>query len=322
MGTGEENAAQGGPTHPVSRRVPWRAALLSVAVAGLGELYSGRPLRALAVNVAALVAGLVYFKSLFIPLQPWNILAPSLIILSAGAYVLGDSVYCARKAPRDYRLRAYNRWYVYVLLIVLFGAGQDSLKSIIHSEFMEGRKVTSESMFPTMLKGDYFLVDKRAYTGRTPQVGDIIAFRLPTNPSVVYAKRIVATGGEILKVKDEKAFTDGKPLDEPFVQPPTQPMPLRDDFPPYPDFPAARLVSAAFDPKWVQQMPQFIRSDGIHVPPGDFFVMGDNRLHSYDSRHWGFVPQADILGKVSSIYFSWDAVNRHVRWSRIGEVLR
>ncbi|HEV2245813.1 MAG TPA: signal peptidase I [Terriglobia bacterium] len=285
-------------------------------------MYSGRPLRAVIVNVLALVAGLIYFKSLFIPLQPWNIVASVLILVSLWLFVLADAIHCARKAPHDYRLKAYNRWYVYGLLIVLVWVGHRSLRSAIHSRFTEGFKVTAGSMSPTMLNGDYFLLDKRAYIWSAPKVGDIVAFRLPSNPSVSFVKRIVATGGDTLTIKDEQVFTNGQNLNEPFVRVPAQLVPLRDDFPPDTSVPAATLVRDGFDPGWVGEMPNFIHSDGIHIPPGEFFVMGDNRSDSLDSRYWGFVPRADILGKVSVIYFSWDAVSRKVRWSRIGEVLK
>jgi signal peptidase I len=314
---------QGGAADPVSRRVPWRAALLSLAVAGLGELYSGRPYRAIILNAFALLAGLACLKLLFIPLQPWNIVAPLLMAISAWLFILGDAIRCARRAPREYRLKAYNRWYVYVLLIIVAGMGQHPLKSVIHSQFLRAFKNPTESMSPTLLIGDRFLVDESAYVGITPKIGDIIAFRVPTNPSIVYVKRIVATGGDVMKVRDEKTYTNGRPLNEPFVRAPSQPVPLRDDFPPdINNVSQATLVSDGFDGAWVHDMSSFVHSDGLHVPPGNFFVMGDNRLHSYDSRYWGFVPRADILGKVRAVYFSWDAATRHVRWDRIGEVLR
>jgi signal peptidase I len=69
-------------------------------------------------------------------------------------------------------------------------------------------------------------------------------------------------------------------------------------------------------------MPKFIHDDGLHVPPNSLFVLGDNRDDSLDSRFWGFVPRADILGKADVIYFSWDAKARRVRWDRIGEIFK
>lgn len=321
MGTGEENLAQGNSANPVSRRVPWRAVLLSVLVPGLGELYSGRPFRAILVGVSALATGLICLKLLFIPLQPWNVVTPLLITLSAWIFILGDAFFCARRAPSDYRENTYNRWYVYLLLVVLVGAGQHSLRSIVQHHFFRFFKITSESMSPTLLPGEGFVVDERAYVSHAPKVNDIVAFRMPLNPSTIYAKRIVATGGDVLRIRDERVFVNGKPLSEPYVQIPAKPVTLRDDFPPAPNVPATKLDSIGFDPRWTGEISRFVRGNSLYVPQGDFFVMGDNRLDSYDSRYWGFVPRDDILGKVRLVYFSWNAATRHVRWARIGKVL-
>lgn len=103
----------------VSRRVPWRAALLGVAATGLGQLYSGRPLRAIVVHLLAASGGLLCITAIFIPSRPWNIIAPIAGLLLMWLLALGDAARCAKKAATDYQLKPYNRWYVYLLLIAL-----------------------------------------------------------------------------------------------------------------------------------------------------------------------------------------------------------
>jgi signal peptidase I len=306
-----------------SRRVPWRAALLGVATTGLGQLYSGRPYRAIVAYLLSGSIAVLCVRASFIPYQPWNIIVSVAGILLVWLLVLGDAIWCAMTAAPDYRLKRYNRWYVYLLLVVLLGAGQEALKPFLKAHFAEGYKNVAGSMLPTIVPGDYFFVNKRAYIDRTPQHGDLVSFRYPSNPSVMFVKRVIAVGGDVIRIKDKKVYLNGQILVEPHVQfqYPTS-LPLRDDFPPNPSLletlPAAWGLNAA----WKREMPSFIQADGLHVPPNNVFVMGDNRGNSLDSRYWGFVPQANIIGKAEMIYFSWDAKARRIRWDRVGEVLK
>jgi len=309
-------------TDLVSRRVPWRAALLGVATTGLGQLYSGRPLRAIIVHFLSWGIGLGSITASLIPARPWNIIITAAGILLVWLLALGDAIWCARRAAPDYRLKAYNRWYVYLLLVVFAGVEQTAVKSILNARFVEGLKNVTGSMQPTLVPGDHFWVDKRAYVGRSPQHGDIVAFLVPSNPSVTLVKRVIAVGGDVLRIEHKKVYLDGKPLVEPYTQfeNPSK-LPVRDNFPPAPSL-LDTLANSGIDPAWQQEMPSFIHDDGLHVPPDYVFVLGDNRDNSWDSRFWGFVPRADILGKAATIYFSWDAKAWRVRWNRLGEVLK
>jgi len=226
-------------------------------------------------------------------------------------------------AAPDYRLKAYNRWYVYLLLVVLTGIEQQALKAFVQDRFEQPFKVSTESMFPTVLIGDDILVDKRAYVAEMPRRGDIVSFRYPRNPSKLLYKRVIGVGGDVVKIEVKKVYLNGRPLLEPYAQfeIPTS-LPLRDNFPPTPSLLETLPAAWGLDPAWKREMPNFIHDDGLHVPPGYVFVMGDNRDNSLDSRYWGFVPRADILGKVGMICFSWDAKARRVRWDRLGEVLK
>ncbi len=307
----------------VSPRVPWRAALLGLATAGLGQLYSGRPLRAIILHALSGAVVITCIRAAFIPFKAWNVVTPVVGLLLCWILVLGDAVRCPRRAPPTYRLKAYNRWYVYLLLLVLAVVEQDALKAFMHDRFEQGFKVTAGSMLPTLSIGDHIFVDKRAYVEGMPQRGDIIALRYPPKPSVIFVKRVIAVGGDVLRIEHKKVYLNGQPLFEPYgqFQIPTL-LPLRDNFPPTPSLLETLPAAWGLDPAWKREMPNFIHDDGLHVPPDNLFVLGDNRDNSLDSRFSGFVPQADVLGKASMIYFSWDAKARRVRWDRIGEVLK
>lgn len=162
--------------------------------------------------------------------------------------------------------------------------------------------IPSGSMLQTLQIGDYLLVNKFLYglknpftdnyliEGKSPQAGDIIVFRYPKDPSLDYIKRIIGVPGDTLEMRDRKVYRNGQPLDEPYVQTTQPPNSARDNFPP------------------------------LTVPPGKYFVLGDNRDDSADSRVWGFVDRSAIHGKAWRIYWSWQGFD-NIRWNRIGKAV-
>jgi signal peptidase I len=175
-------------------------------------------------------------------------------------------------------------------------------------------QIPSESMENTLLVGDYLLVNKLCYGGaglgdhvmpyQKIARGDIIVFHYPVDPKQHFVKRVIGLPGDRLKMVNKKVFIDGKPLDEPyvrFIEPPNNL--FRDDFPRV-DIPAYGLEG-----KWWLQMRKLVEDGELIVPEGHYFVMGDNRDDSQDSRYWGFVPQENIIGRPLVIYWSvqdWD----------------
>jgi signal peptidase I len=128
--------------------------------------------------------------------------------------------------------------------------------------------------------------------------GDIVAFHNPRNPSVLFVKRAIGLGGDLVKVEERKVYLNGKLLDEPYAQfQYTNVLPLRDNFPPEVSEIATLPAAWGLDPAWAREMAQFIEKDGLRVPPGYLFVMGDNRDNSLDSRFWGFVPVEAVVGE-------------------------
>ncbi len=175
---------------------------------------------------------------------------------------------------------------------------------------VEAFKIPSGSMEPTLLIGDHLFVEKFAYGIKLPithvklipigepKHGDIVVFRYPPNPSIYFIKRVIGLPGDRLKMINKKLYRNGKLINEPYVQ--------------HTD----NLIDPPNIPKGM-----FGQRDNwgpITVPKGKYFMMGDNRDESYDSRFWGYVPEKNLVGKAFIIYFSdrnKDPLN--IRWNRL-----
>jgi signal peptidase I len=175
-------------------------------------------------------------------------------------------------------------------------------------------QIPSESMESTLLVGDYLLVNKLCYGGsglgdhlmpyQKIARRDIIVFHYPVDPQQHFVKRVIGLPGDRLRMVNKRVFINGKPLDESYVRflEPANNL-YRDDFP-RTDIPAANMEGS-----WWLQMRKLVEDGELIIPQGHYFVMGDNRDDSQDSRYWGFVPQENIIGRPLVIYWSvedWD----------------
>jgi signal peptidase I len=168
--------------------------------------------------------------------------------------------------------------------------------------------IPSESMERTLLVGDFVLVNKQIYAPsgsltrwlmpyREVARGDIVVFHHPQHPYVV--KRVVGVPGDRLRITDGRVTVNGEPLDEPYAAfDPAARNSFREDFP------ANVYTDPQVDPVWWKQMQSLTRDGELEVPQGDYFVLGDNRDHSDDSRLWGFVSRQQIVARPLVIYFS------------------
>ena len=167
-------------------------------------------------------------------------------------------------------------------------------------------RIPSASMVPTLLVGDFLLVDKQtADRDHLPLApgkihrGDVIVFHFPSSPSVHLVKRVIGLPGERLHMHDDQVFINGKPLSEPYaVYRPSEPDSFRDNFP--------RLTSTdpEIDAKWWMQLRHLEDHGDLRIPANNYFVLGDNRNNSEDSRYWGLVPASAIIGKPLLVYLS------------------
>jgi signal peptidase I len=168
--------------------------------------------------------------------------------------------------------------------------------------------IPSESMERTLLVGDFLLFNKQIYApaGRISgwllpylpvRRGDIIVFHHSQPPMLI--KRVVGLPGDRLRISAGHVIVNGAVLDEPYAAfEPAPPNSARDNFP------GQVYTDPEIDPEWWRQMQSLARDGEITVPQGDYFVLGDNRNHSKDSRFWGFVPRHAIIARPLMIYFS------------------
>jgi signal peptidase I len=170
-------------------------------------------------------------------------------------------------------------------------------------------RIPSESMERTLLVGDFLLVNKNIYGPpgkwrwllpyREIQRGDIIVFHFPLDPPEHVVKRVIGVPGDRIHLKDGIVYRNGQPLTEPYaVYESANEDAFRDQFP------SAPYTDPGVDAHWWRQMRADASGGDLVVPAGQYFVMGDNRNHSRDSRYWGFVPRSSIVGRPFIIYFS------------------
>ena len=168
--------------------------------------------------------------------------------------------------------------------------------------------IPSESMEHTLLVGDFLLFNKQIYAPagkltqwlmpyRDVERGDIIVFHHPQPPLLV--KRVVGVPGDRLRIQDGRVFVNGTALDEPYAAfEPVPPNHFGDNFP------ARIYTDPQVDLDWWTQMQSLTRNGELVIPAGQYFVLGDNRNHSKDSRYWGFVNREAIVARPLVIYFS------------------
>jgi signal peptidase I len=157
-------------------------------------------------------------------------------------------------------------------------------------------KIPAGSNMPTILIGDHILANKYIYRFQPPERNDFIIFKFPKDERIDYIKRVVAIPNDLVEIVNKKLFVNQQPIEEYFTIHP-------DD----------TVFSQASGPR--------DNFGPVTVPEGSYFVLGDNRDNSYDSRFWGFVEKEKIKGKAEVIYFSYNPETRSIRTERIGKTI-
>ena len=212
----------------------------------------------------------------------------------------------------------YARSFFPVILIVF----------LLRSFLVEPFRIPSGSMIPTLWTGDFILVNKFAYGIRLPILnakilnigepgrGDVVVFRYPEDPSTDYIKRVIGVPGDRISYHDKTVFINGVAAAQKFVGPYT-------GFPTGIPLPSRLEVESLGDKQHILVIhPGFfgrLEQGEWTVPQGSYFMMGDNRDNSNDSRAWGFVPEKNLVGKAFMIWMNWNSANGGITWNRLGE---
>lgn len=212
----------------------------------------------------------------------------------------------------------YAKSFFPVLLFVL----------LLRAFVVEPFRIPSASMMPTLIPGDFILVNKFKYGLRlpvfhtevldlgAPERGDVVVFRYPEDPSIDYIKRVIGLPGDTIAYRDKTLYINGKRIDQEMLGGYERAI-----------FPDARVLREMLpgNPHKILHYPRqpamdFPRRDGVVVvvPPNSYFVMGDNRDNSNDSRYWGFVPRENLVGNAFFIWMSWDMFDAWPVWDRFG----
>ncbi len=187
------------------------------------------------------------------------------------------------------------------------------LALFIRTWVVQAFKIPTGSMEQNLLIGDHLLVNKFVFGPTLSQVetgllpvgdvsrGDVIVFKYPEDPERDFIKRVIGLPGETVEVRDKQVFVDARSLEEPYAQ--------------YLDFVAPG--GGGFDPSDVR-----VRYGPVTVPPGHYFVMGDNRDNSQDSRYWGFLPKPFVKGKALMVYWSYESDREEYESASLGTGVR
>ncbi len=268
--------------------------------------------------IALIISGVIWMLDIFLwaPRRKEAAASASLESQAQGA----ASVPVADTPPKEPVLVEYARTFFPVILIVL----------ILRSFIVEPFRIPSGSMMPTLYSGDFILVNKFAYGIRlpmfnnkiidvgSPKRGDVMVFRYPQDPSIDYIKRVVGLPGDLIGYYDKTLYINGKEVKQ-------RPMGVF--------MGSGAGVSMTGAEQYIEQLDGvahdiLVRPDApslfqgeVVVPDGHYFVMGDNRDNSNDSRVWGFVPEKNLVGKAFMIWMSWNSTGDGVVFDRIGKTI-
>ncbi len=301
-------------TEKFKKRRPVVAAILSLGLMGLGQLYNGQFHRAIMYFAIEILSAISLFLILVIPLSFQGIiilLFGIVIYFGIRIFAILDAFIGARRIG-SIELQRYNRWYVYLsVFLVAVITVEIFNRSEIRSEIRAARRpfsIPSGGMSPTLLVGDYLFVDGTAYRQRPPERGDIAVFKLPRDNSTDYVKRIIGLPGDKIQMTDGVLSINGEAVKRERVA----------------DYIGENAMGTSVKVKrYNETLPNGAShftldltengawdTTGVYeVPPGHYFMMGDNRDNSTDSRFLqlvGYVPAENFIGRAEVIYFSVD----------------
>jgi signal peptidase I len=303
-------STHGSVERPTTKRRLWVvAAVLNLVGPGSGYLYVGHPERAAVAAGSVVLFNVVMWTGLGGRLaEPWVILIPFGVdfLLSVG-FVIDAARIAVRSS--DYQLRWYNRgWtYISVIIAIIAFASLDEIAATGIKRSVGVFSVVDAGMAPTLRIGERAIADVRAFDAREPRQGEIVVFMLPRDPSTMWARRVIGLPGDRIQMTGGRLLINGQPVQR------------------------ERMAGAVGinDPgraarveRWRETLPNGVSYEAddlvndpsgnsavYDVPAGHYFVMGDARDDTVDSRdpsRVGYVPHANIVGRVAWIFWSHD----------------
>lgn len=279
---------------------------------------------ALIAAVAAIVIGVIMIIRIF-GIELFLFLA---LIVSAAIWLADIAFFRPRRvqagadASAEPLIVEYARAFFPVILVVF----------VLRSFVIEPFRIPSGSMLPGLQAGDFILVSKSSYGVRFPVFniklidsgrparGDVAVFRYPLKPSINYIKRVIGLPGDVVVYRDKKIYINGEQVYQ-------QPLGEHVSFDSGRNLHLKEKIGAGEYEILQAPIPQSETLE-FHVPDGHYFVMGDNRDNSNDSRSWRYVPERNLVGRAFFVWFSWDVYAargwpwERVNWNRIGASIK
>ncbi len=303
------------------RRKPLTAVVLSLIMPGLGHVYCGRIVKGIILAFLSSIIVPVIFGTLSVShssVRVAVIIAALFVSLVVQLVAIIDSWYTARHTATDYTLKDYNKWYVYLILILMGTGNSTQISFNVRAYLVEAFRVPVASNYPTIVPNDRLLANKIAYKNCDPERGDLIVFISPENRRMNYIKRVVAVAGDTVEIRNRELYINDEKLERrklpqsvlDKIRVTVDGHPLEGDVFEETNGDAEYTIFLARGPH-EKASPDFAK---ITVPEHYCFVLGDNRNLSHDSRHFGAVPLATIKGRADYLYCPAKD------WSRLGRI--
>lgn len=304
-----------------NKRRVWVAVMFSLIMPGLGQVYCGKLTRGLVLNFLNILPLPIIIGLFSISNSPALMQTTIALILAGGIVQLVaiiDSGYLAKHAKANYELKDYNRWYVYVLFVLIITGGSIGSALYLRDQTLEAFRVPKASCYPTIVPNDRIFANKSAYKTNEPQRGDLVVFIYPENRRWNYIKRVVAVAGDTVEIKDGELYINDQRLPRRKLPQSTldnirikiEGEPLQGEVFEETNGDVKYKIFLA-KPPHDKTLVDFAK---ITVPKHHCFTLGDNRNLSRDSRHFGPVLLATIKGRADYLY--WPKKD----WSRFGKL--
>ncbi|MHC4360068.1 MAG: signal peptidase I [Planctomycetota bacterium] len=304
-----------------SKRRIWVAIIFSLVMPGLGQVYCGKLARGLIFNFLNILPLPITIYLFSISCSPTLIPIALTLFFVAGIIQLIaiiDSACIAKRSRVGYKLKDYNRWYVYILFVLIVTGGSIGSTLYLRDQTLEAFRVPTTSCYPTIVPNDRLLANKSVYKTKDPARGDIVVFVCPEDRQWNWIKRVIAVAGDTVEIKDGQVYVNAEKLQRHKLDQSTldnirveiKGVPLKGDV----------YEETNGDTKYKILLAESPHDKMSHdfeeatVPKHHCFVLGDNRNFSRDSRHFGHIPLATIKGRADYLYCPAKD------WSRFGKI--